>query len=184
MWDETSERLRASSSDEVPDADANQRASTAHVMQVKMAVVWGWAGATPAEWLSCRFEVVSVPMVVKTPSAENLWAAFTRNSNINPLLQFRNILMSAASFAIEFKECDGASGNDKLIARWVKVLGESNSKGWSTVVGLVSDKCAGLRGTSTTCVVISCARPMSRHVLHIFHIERCFLYVSLRGVVF
>jgi hypothetical protein len=122
MWDETSERLRR------PGAEALSiavRSTTVHIMQVRMAFCWGWEGATPADWRSCRYETVAIPMVVQSPSAENLWATFKKHSNIAELMCFRMRLLSAATYSADIKECDGASGNDKLIAHWVKVTGTS-----------------------------------------------------------
>ena len=123
MWDETSERLNYSDIGQIiiPGATVS---STSHIMQARFAFCWGYAGAQPSDWTSCYFEVVSIPMVVPSPSAANLWAAFKKHSNIEPLMAFRHGLMSSATYALEFKECDGASGNDKLIAHWVKSQSE------------------------------------------------------------
>ena len=117
MWDETGEKLRmASSIDTTATMTSEQRSSTLQVMICKMAFVWGWkSGPRPCDWTTCQFEVVCPPMMVVSPSAQNLWAALMKNKTIAPLMRFRRALFAAADIGIELKECDGASGNDRLV---------------------------------------------------------------------
>jgi hypothetical protein len=118
MWDETQERLRCGGlPQEIADVP-----STApwHIFVTRMSFIWGWKGETPSQWQAARFEVVCPPMIVPTPSAEALWVAMMRNSTIQPLFQFRRRLLALAQWALEFKESDGASGNHKLVAHWVR----------------------------------------------------------------
>ena len=116
MWDETAERLQIGG---VKDGlSVGQKTSAWDVMVSKMSFTWGWLHHR--DWKVMSFHVVCPPNLVISPASQHLWHAFNHSNSLAPIMNFRRSLLQLAEIAIEFKECDGASGNDKLIAHWVK----------------------------------------------------------------
>ena len=116
MWDETGEKLQIGGLK--PEVSGGQRSSTWQIMVTRMSFCWGWDAAPGQRCRVMSYDVVAPPTLVLTPAAHNLWHAFTQNKCLAPLVNFRKRLLEIAAVSLEFKECDGASGNDKLIAHW------------------------------------------------------------------
>ena len=120
MWDETGEKLKCPG---FKSLSAEQRRTVCDVMITKICFAWGWLagdnGDHPGDWRTYHFEVVCPPSLVLTPAAHHIWDALQNGPSLAPAMCFRRAFLQAGDVSVEVKECDGASGNDRLVAHWV-----------------------------------------------------------------
>ena len=117
MWDETGEKLKCAGFKKL---SGEQRRTVCDVMITKICFAWGWpAGDNISNWQTYHFEVVCPPSLVLTPAAHHIWDALQNGTSLAPIMSFRRAFLQSSEVSIEVKECDGASGNDRLVAHWV-----------------------------------------------------------------
>ena len=112
-WDETGERLR------MPDPSLKHGMSTStwQVMVARIAVSFGWEGASAP----VTIELVIPPMYVRSPSAAALFYALHNGPYTGPIQAAIESMFALAQTPIVLDECDAASGNDKLVAHMLSL---------------------------------------------------------------